>query len=252
MASSSIPTVPPNASSTDRAVGANDTNAPTSLTTTSSGLQYAVLRNSNGVKANSNSSSVTVDYKGWLDNGTIFDSSYARSSTSTFQLNQVIAGWTEGLKLVGAGGKIQLRIPPNLGYGSAGQGNIPGNSTLNFIVEVVSVSNPSSGEGELSGEGEAGGVMSPLVSSPATTPASASAPVTSNASQSSVLTPSQAIQQLLGSYSNPTVLSPAAVDDAMQQLRSSLQLQLSSDLENTLATSLATHLASETDLQSDL
>ena len=238
-----IPTVPPNASTSDRAVGASDANPPTTLTTTASGLQYAVLRNSTGIRANSNTSSVTVDYKGWLDNGTIFDSSYARSGTSTFQLNQVIAGWTEGLQLVGQGGMIQLRIPPALGYGSNAQNNIPANSTLNFIVEVRSVTNPASGEGEgeLVGEGEASaGVMSPMVSSPSTTPASSDA-------EQQVLIPSGAIQQLLGSSVNYAagVLSPAAVDDAMEQVRPKLQLQLASDLEDVLASSLAQNLADD-------
>jgi len=226
-----IPIVPPNASTSDRAAGANDASPPTALTTTASGLQYAVLRNSSGVKANSNTSSVTVDYKGWLDNGTIFDSSYARSSQSTFALNSVIAGWTEGLKLVGQGGKIQLRIPPGLGYGSAGQGNIPGNATLNFIVEVTSVTNPASGEGELPAEGESG-VASPPITSPVNTQVVRS----SQANAGGVWTPRQAIRQLLGSTSAANgVLSPSAVDGAMQQVRAKPQLQLSSDLEDVLA-----------------
>ncbi len=235
-----IPTVPPNASSSDRVVGASDPNPPTALTTTASGLQYAILRNSSGVKANSNTSSVTVDYKGWLDNGTIFDSSYTRSSQSTFALNSVIAGWTEGLKLIGQGGKIQLRIPPALGYGSTAQNNIPANSTLNFIVEVTSVTNPASGEGEavesqMVGEGE-GGFASPLVSSPATANSSNDEVLGSGQSEPSVLTPSQAIRQLLGSASaSRGVLSPTAVDSAMQQVRAKPQLQLSSDLEDVLA-----------------
>ncbi len=230
-ATTTIPVEPPNASTSDRAVGANDASPPTALTTTSSGLQYAVLRNGTGTKANSNTSSVTVDYKGWLDNGTIFDSSYARTSTSTFALNSVIAGWTEGLKLVGAGGKIQLRIPPSLGYGATGQNSIPGNSTLNFIVEVKSVTNPGSGEGELSSEGESG-VVSPPVTSPVTTQ------VVSNdqPNQLDVLTPSQAIRQLLSSTPAASgLLSPSAVDGAMQQVRAKPQLQLSSDLEDVLA-----------------
>ena len=234
--SNALPTVPPNASSSNRTVGANGSNAATTLSTTASGLQYAILRDTGGVKANSNTSSVTVDYKGWLDNGTIFDSSYARTSNSTFTLNQVIAGWTEGLKLVGAGGKIQLRIPANLAYGSTARDNIPANSTLNFIVEVISVSNPASGEGEMTAEGE--GVMSPLVSSPVT------AAVTESVEQQ-VLIPSQAIQQLLGSATtNSGVLSPAAVDDAMNQVRPKLQLQLASDLEDVLANSVAQNLSS--------
>ena len=237
-----LPIVPANATASDRTVGANGANAPTTLTTTASGLQYAVLRDTGGVKPNSNTSSVTVDYKGWLDNGTIFDSSYARSSNSTFQLNQVIAGWTEGLKLVGAGGKIQLRIPANLGYGSTAQNGIPANSTLNFIVEVISVTNPASGEGEMTAEGEGSGVMSPLVSSPVTASSA-------NSVAQSVLIPSQAIQQLLGSSSSTSsasgVLSPAAVDDAMNQVRPKLQLQLASDLEDVLANSLAENLGSD-------
>jgi len=238
-----IPTVPPNASTSDRAVGASDATPPTTLTTTTSGLQYAILRNSTAVKANSDTSSVTVDYKGWLDNGTIFDSSYARSAASTFQLNQVIAGWTEGLKLIGQGGKIQLRIPPALGYGAAGTNGIPANSTLNFIVEIRSVSNPASGEGELVGEGEAAsGVMSPLVSSPASTQVS-------QVAEQQVLIPSRAIQQLLGSTTYVSgVLSPAAVDDAMDQVRSKLQLQLASDLEDVLANSVAQNLANDDSL----
>lgn len=237
-----IPTVPPNASASDRAVGANGTNPATSLTTTASGLQYAILRDTSGVKANSNTSSVTVDYKGWLDNGTIFDSSYARSTQSTFALNSVIAGWTEGLKLIGQGGKIQLRIPPSLGYGSTAQNNIPANSTLNFIVEVTSVTNPASGEGELVAEGESG-VASPAVASPAVTSpavgALANGQVFSSQSQPTqreVLTPSQAIRQLLGSAAGTNqVLSPSAVDGAMQQVRAKPQLRLASDLEDVLA-----------------
>ena len=230
--SASLPIVPPNASTSDRAVGASDSSAPTALTTTASGLQFAVLRNSSGTMANSNSSSVTVDYKGWLDNGTIFDSSYARSSQSTFQLNSVIAGWTEGLKLVGQGGKIQLRIPPNLAYGSTARDNIPANSTLNFIIEVTSVTNPASGsgEGERAGEGESS-FASPLVSSPVNAQV-ASTP----SSERSVLTPSQAIRLLLGSTPVANrVLSPVAVDSAMQQVRAKPHLALSSDLEDVLA-----------------
>ena len=226
----SLPTEPPNASTSDRILGANDANPPTSLTTTSSGLQYAILRNGTGVRANADASSVEVDYKGWLDNGTIFDSSYARADTSDFRLDQVIAGWTEGLKLVGAGGKIQLRIPANLAYKDVPRTNIPANSTLNFIVEVKSVTNPGAGEGELVAEGEAG-VVSPLVTSPTAQVASNNQPA-----QRGVLTPSQAIRQMLGSTAAANgSLSPAAVDGAMQQVRAKPRLQLASDLEDVLA-----------------
>jgi FKBP-type peptidyl-prolyl cis-trans isomerase FkpA len=230
-----IPTEPPNASTSDRAVGSSDANPPTTLTTTASGLQYAILRNGSGEAANDNASSVTVDYKGWLDNGTIFDSSYARSSQSTFSLNSVIAGWTEGLKLVGEGGKIQLRIPPNLGYGANAQNSIPANSTLNFIIEVDSVTNPA-GEGEPAAEGESG------VATPPVTAAVSPQVSRSQLRAHDILTPSQAIRQLLGStpaISRPASsgggLSPTAVDGAMQQVRAQRQLRLSSDLEDVLA-----------------
>lgn len=233
-----IPTEPPNASTSDRAVGANGPNPPTQLTTTASGLQFAVLREGSSERANSDASDVTVDYKGWLDNGTIFDSSYARSSQSTFGLDSVIDGWTEGLKLVGEGGKIQLRIPPSLGYGSNAQNNIPANSTLNFIVEVTSVTNPS-GEGEQA-EGESSGIASPPIASSSTSQALPSSH-TSGQSQgqpngTGVLTPSQAIRQLLGSTpASNQVLTPAAVDGVMQEVRSNTRIRLSSDLEEVLA-----------------
>ena len=230
-----LPTVPPNASSSDRAVGANGSNAATTLTTTSSGLQYAILRDGTNVKANSDSSTVEVDYKGWLDNGTIFDSSYARSDTSEFELFRVIDGWTEGLKLIGEGGKIQLRIPASLGYKAVPQNNIPANSILNFIVEVKTVTNPASGEGELTAEGESG-VASPLVSLPVTTSLLTSDSATNQSAQRGVLTPSQAIRQMLGSSSTSNqALSASAVDGAMQQVRAKPQLRLASDLEDVLA-----------------
>jgi len=226
--------------STERSQGATDATAPTTFTTTASGLQYRILRASAGAKPTA-TSTVTVDYKGTLDNGTVFDNSYARSSSSTFGLNQVIAGWTEGLQLVGQGGKIELKIPPALGYGSAGQGSsIPPNANLNFIVELISITNPTtqaSGEGELAAEGEASaGIASPLVSSLPTTLLSATQPTAS-----SPLIPSQAIRQLLGSTQSSTsgVLSPAAVDGAMEQVLEKPQLELSTELENTLVSGLS-------------
>ncbi len=118
--------------------GPIDANAPTAFTTTASGLSYRVLRDAAGAMP-IESDSVTVDYRGWLDDGTIFDESYARFAPSTFALTGVIDGWTEGLQLVGVGGMIELWIPPDLGYGAAGQGNIPPNATLHFIIELISI-----------------------------------------------------------------------------------------------------------------
>ena len=82
---------------------------------------------------------VTVDYAGWLDDGTEFDSSYKRNSSATFGLSQVVAGWTEGLQLVGEGGMIELEIPSELGYGPSGRPGIPPNATLHFKVELIKI-----------------------------------------------------------------------------------------------------------------
>lgn len=119
--------------------GPQDKDAPKEFTTTKSGLKYRILRKSEGAKPKSKDS-VTVHYKGWLDNGKEFDSSYARGEEISFPLNGVIPGWTEGLQLVGEGGMIELEIPSKLGYGSRGAGNvIPPNATLHFLVELKKI-----------------------------------------------------------------------------------------------------------------
>lgn len=86
-------------------------------------------------------SKVTVNYTGTFTNGTKFDSSYDRNQPFTFTLGakQVIAGWDQGIIGMKVGGKRVLIVPPELGYGSADYGPIPGNSTLVFQVELVSV-----------------------------------------------------------------------------------------------------------------
>ena len=111
--------------------------------TTKSGLLYKIENAGKGeaIKA---TDTVKVQYTGKLPNGKVFDSSVERGQPVEFQLNQVIPGWTEGLQLVKKGGKIQLVIPPALGYGKQGAGaSIPPNSTLIFDVEVLDV-NPKS------------------------------------------------------------------------------------------------------------
>ena len=83
---------------------------------------------------------MTVHYRGWLDSGKEFDSSYKRGKTTSFPLNRVVKGWTEGLQLVGVGGMIELEIPAGLGYGSKGAGDvIPPDATLHFLVELVEI-----------------------------------------------------------------------------------------------------------------
>ncbi|WP_410001160.1 FKBP-type peptidyl-prolyl cis-trans isomerase [Stieleria sp. JC731] len=106
---------------------------------TDSGLRYRVLRATDRKKPTAGST-VTVNYRGWLHSGKVFDSSYERGKPTTFPLGNVIAGWTEGMQLVGEGGMIELWIPSKLGYGEGGSpGSIPPHSHLHFIVELVDV-----------------------------------------------------------------------------------------------------------------
>ncbi len=119
--------------------GPVDSDAPAEFTKTESGLGYRVLRKSDGKKPKADNT-VTVHYRGWLNNGKVFDSSYERGEPTTFPLRNVVAGWTEGMQLVGEGGMIELWVPSRLGYGERGSpGSIPPHSTLHFIVELVRV-----------------------------------------------------------------------------------------------------------------
>ena len=107
--------------------------------TTASGLQYEVLTEGTGEKPKA-TDTVEVHYRGTLLNGEEFDSSYKRNSTTSFPLNGVIAGWTEGLQLMPVGSKYRFYIPSNLAYGDRGAGaKIPGGATLIFDVELVSI-----------------------------------------------------------------------------------------------------------------
>jgi FKBP-type peptidyl-prolyl cis-trans isomerase FkpA len=105
---------------------------------TNSGLQYEVLKPGEGAKPKV-SDTVTVNYLGTLLNGTEFDSSYARNKPTSFPLNRVIKGWTEGLQLMNVGSKFKFYIPANLAYGARSTGKISGHSTLIFEVELIEI-----------------------------------------------------------------------------------------------------------------
>ncbi len=107
--------------------------------TLGSGLQYLVLQEGNGSKPLA-SNSVTCHYHGTTIEGTIFDSSVQRGQPATFPLNQVIAGWTEGVQLMSVGSKYRFFIPAHLAYGNRQVGSfIAPNSTLIFDVELLSI-----------------------------------------------------------------------------------------------------------------
>ena len=105
---------------------------------TESGLQYEVLKMGKGKKPAA-TDRVKVHYHGTLIDGTVFDSSVDRGEPIVFGLNQVIAGWTEGVQLMPVGSKFRFYIPQNLGYGERAAGSIPPYSTLIFEVELLGI-----------------------------------------------------------------------------------------------------------------
>jgi len=111
-------------------------------TTTPSGLQYRDLETGTGTMPQSGQQ-VVVHYTGTLQDGTKFDSSRDRNQPFQFRIGvgQVIKGWDEGVSTMRVGGRRQLVIPPDLGYGARGAGGvIPANATLVFDVELLRIS----------------------------------------------------------------------------------------------------------------
>lgn len=113
------------------------------VVTTASGLQYQVLQQGTGPKPKPEDQ-VTVNYKGMLLDGTVFDSSYDRGEPATFGLSQVVAGWIEGLQLMPVGSKYKLFIPSNLAWGETGTGrDIGPNAAVVFEVELLKIEPPA-------------------------------------------------------------------------------------------------------------
>lgn len=105
---------------------------------TESGLQYEVIESGDGASPGPEDT-VEVNYEGMLLDGTVFDSSFERGQSISFQVNQVIEGWQEALQLMSVGDSWILYIPAELAYGEGGQGPIGPNEMLTFRVELLGV-----------------------------------------------------------------------------------------------------------------
>ncbi|MDY7220262.1 FKBP-type peptidyl-prolyl cis-trans isomerase [Denitrificimonas sp. JX-1] len=106
---------------------------------TASGLQYQILNKGTGSTHPNANSTVKVHYHGTLIDGTVFDSSVERNEPISFPLNQVIAGWTEGVQLMVTGAKFKFFIPSELAYGNRAAGSIKPGSVLIFDVELLDI-----------------------------------------------------------------------------------------------------------------
>jgi len=108
------------------------------ISSTPSGLYYEIIQPGSEKKPTP-TDSVMVNYTGRLTDGKVFDSSNTPGKPATLQMNRVIRGWTEGLQLIGVGGKIKLYVPFSLAYGPGSQPKIPAFSTLEFEIELLGV-----------------------------------------------------------------------------------------------------------------
>lgn len=111
---------------------------PADAVKTASGLASKVLHAGKGEQKPSASNTVTVHYSGWTTDGKLFDSSVKRGEPSSFPLNRVIPGWTEGVQLMVVGEKRRFWIPANLAYGDNPGGGRPG-GLLVFDIELLKI-----------------------------------------------------------------------------------------------------------------
>jgi peptidylprolyl isomerase/FKBP-type peptidyl-prolyl cis-trans isomerase FklB len=105
-----------------------------------SGLQYKIIKSgpATGLKPGPQDE-VKVHYEGKLISGQVFDSSYERGAPAALPLPALIPAWIEALQLMRPGDVWMLYVPPELGYGDAGAGDIPPNSTLIFKIELIGI-----------------------------------------------------------------------------------------------------------------
>ena len=109
--------------------------------TTPSGLVYQSLKEGTGASPGATDVVKVHDRGTFPDSGKEFDSSYKRNQPAEFPLNGVIPCWTEGVQKMKVGGKARLTCPPAIAYGTRGAGGvIPPNATLDFEVELISIS----------------------------------------------------------------------------------------------------------------
>ncbi len=113
--------------------------ADSGMITTETGLQIETLREGDGPSPTANDR-VRVHYRGMLTDSTQFDSSYDNGQPSEFNVDGVIEGFGEALQLMSVGSQIRVTIPPELGYGEAGRGELIGpNATLVFEIELLGI-----------------------------------------------------------------------------------------------------------------
>jgi peptidylprolyl isomerase len=113
--------------------------APPDAIKTPSGLAYKLLTKGSGTAHPAPSSKVTVHYSGWTTSGTLFDSSVTRGQPSTFGLDQVIKGWSEGVQLMVVGDKARFWIPADLAYGDSPKRSGAPAGMLVFDIELIDI-----------------------------------------------------------------------------------------------------------------
>lgn len=114
--------------------------ADTEVVTTETGLKYCVLKAGEEGPRPGPNDMIKVHFTGWLEDGTMFDSTYDRNQPMDYKVSRVFPGWSEGFQLMTPGMKIKLTVPPSLAFGDRGMPpKIPPNATLTFEVELLSV-----------------------------------------------------------------------------------------------------------------